>query len=261
LVNGVRQVSRLQAQAIVSPVVRSLFAPQRSVQSIPRVQHQRGRIRQDVHDSAAARIPERRDLPYPARFGSQQESQVVPVDLPVRRTDPLADRHGMPEIERRAGHRKQPAGRNRVRVSLRILFGLDLQLMPQHIAGTAAHKVKVTVVSQIDRRRPIRGGRVNDAQRAVVRERIVDRRIDLPRIALVAVRAAQGKTNRRAIILDYRLRVPDPPTESYCAAVQMVIVAVEGQLIRAAVQFEPAVRDAKGHPPDGAAKIGALRFV
>ena len=141
--------------------------------------------------------------------------------------DPLADRVRRREVERRAGHRRDLAGRDRGRVDRRVVGGHQLQLVVVGAAGALAGEVEVGVVGQVDDRRRVGRRVVVDPQLVVVGQGVGDLDLERAGVALLAVRAGVAEPQADAVAVGDLARPPRRLVEALLAAVQVVGAVVE----------------------------------
>ena len=178
LVGRVGEVLRLEAEPEPVAVHRTALAGDRAVEEVPRVELHARLRRRDVHDAAGGRLAHRDDAPE--RAGVAVEHPVVVVALAVRdllvlRVDAGADRGGGAEVERRALHRPQLAGRDEGGVDRREPVGLDADLVLQHVAGALPGQVEVGVVRHVGDRLGIARQVVVDPELVLLGHRVGDR--------------------------------------------------------------------------------------
>jgi hypothetical protein len=138
MIRRIGVVLRFEAEAAAA---RKAVA--RGIEVVAGVELDAGFGRGDVERPPARRIGDVRGrLKRPvARPAVDHEVVVVAVaaaDLLVVGVDPRADRRRRPEVERRAGDRRDLAGRNLPGVGRRVALGAQRQLMPQDVAAAAA---------------------------------------------------------------------------------------------------------------------------
>src|SRR5439155_16312492 len=102
------------------------------------------------------------------------------------------------EVKRGSQDRLDLPSRDERLVGRGVPGGGDHHLMVEDRAKVVAGEVEVTVVGEVDRRHPVRGRLVVEAQLITVGEGAGDRNGEVAGIALLAVRAGARQTNRVA---------------------------------------------------------------
>ena len=165
--------------------------------------------------------------------------------------DARADHFRLGEIERRAGHRRQFAGRDQRLVHRRKPVGGDFHFLVQDIALVVTMQVEIRVIGQIQYGGLVGGSGVIDTQRAAL-QRVPHCRSQRSRKSHVAVRAHQRELNAVRNLL----RLPYVLIESLGPAMQRVGSVIEGNLVSLAVDRELSSCNAVPVSPDNSAEIG-----
>ena len=108
-------------------------------------------------------------------------------ELLVIVVDARADAFGGGEIEGRALHRPQLAGRDELRIHRREARGSYLEGVTENVADARAGEIEVAVLGEIDRRRRIGCRKEVDDDLAVGGQRVRDACSHFARIAFIAV--------------------------------------------------------------------------
>ena len=162
LIDAVRELLRLEAEARVFPVRRATLALL-SPQEVPRVQLYPGLIAPHLHASPGLRVPRRRALEHPPRTARvvpvQREIMVVsPRILPDRRRRGGAERAAPSKVERRPIHRRDlPVGMGWRQQGCIDPRGRHAVSHDVH-ARVVSAEIKIRVLREIHRTRSVAGG-------------------------------------------------------------------------------------------------------
>lgn len=246
VVDRVRVVLGLEAEAGVLLVIHAAHARQRAIEMIAAIElHARFggphfhlptglrflHARRECHGLAAA-------VDHEVVIVAFREVHVV--------RDAFADAARLGEVEARAFHGSEFAGRNERRVRRSVAIGIQHQDVIEDAAGFA--EVEVGVVREIDDGGLVGRGGVIDAQLVAVGERVNHRRGQRAGITFLAVRAHVGELDGDFVAgRRQRAGFPDAFVEALGAAVEMVRAVVHREGVFPAVEREPALGDAVGH--------------
>jgi hypothetical protein len=189
----------------------------------------------------------------------QNEVVVIAVaeqELLVLFTDPRSDGAWLTEIHRQAFDGTNLAGRDEALVDRCEMVGIDLYLVAKDVAAACPSQVEVGVVGQIDDGRFVGRGSIIDAELVVLGEGVVDCDLEPSRIALVAVQADVVQAQPGTVRVEFGRRPPHCFVETHHTAVQVVSIVVACELVRGAVEREPAPGDAVAIPSDEGPEIG-----
>ena len=176
-------------------------------------------------------------------------------DLLVVGVDPVADGRELAEVERRAGHGADLAGRDELGVDGREGVGVEHQLVVEDRAAVVAAEVEVGVLREVDRRGLVRRRLVLEDDLVVVGEEVGDGGGEGAGEALLAVRAHAREHDALAALVGERLGVPDHLVEPDVAAVERVRPVVRRQLVGLAVELELGPADPIPVPADDGAEV------
>ena len=165
------------------------------------------------------------------------------------------------EVERRAGHGVQRAGRDQGRVDRRVAVGVDPQLVVFDRARALAREVEVGVVGQVHHGRLVGGGRVVHLQPVAIVERVDDGHRQPAGEPALAVRAHARELHADARARPHRFTRPHVLVEALEAAVQRVRPVVGVERVGDAVEREPRAADAVAVAADDRAEVRVRRRV
>ncbi len=175
---------------------------------------------------------------------------IVPIaefQLLIVRADPFPDRVRLQKIKRCSRNGRQRSNRNQPRINGNCPRAVNGQHVSKNVAAAFAAKIEIGMLSQIDRRRFVRGGLVLDFHRVIILQPIRDHDGKVSRIAFFAVFAHIAQSQPWGVIHQAGLRRPKHFIESDFAAVEMTWNAVRrivrSQRVRGAIESETPVRD------------------
>ena len=265
LVDRVGERLRLKAERAVLLVDGSVLAGD-AVEEVARVELDARLVRPDFHDAARLRLHQDRREPEPVLIGTLVEHEVVVVAAGIvlgggHRREVLADRLHHGEVERRSRHRRDLARGDERRVDRRVALRGEHQQVAEDVSGAVAREVPVGVVREVHDRRLV-GGRAHvDLELVGVRQRVDDRRVDIARVALLAIGRAVGEGDARAGVGHLRLALPHHLVETLRAAVEVVRAVVGRERVLLAVDREAALGDAVRAAAGGAAEVLGARHI
>src|SRR5579883_2992504 len=212
LVRRVRKHLRLEAHSIALPVGVPALADHPPSQEVAGVELQPGRRREEVEHTPGARVFEPRDGPQ--RAGGAVEHEVVIVA--VRENDLLvsavanvkADWRWVAEIEGRARHGAQLAGRNEPGIDWHVAARMNRQPRIEDRSAGLRRKIEIAVVRDVDDRRLVGLRAVFDTQLVLV-EREAGAHAQRAGIALVPVWAHVREHRGRGGAALHRTEPPD----------------------------------------------------
>ncbi len=246
---------RLEAEGEVLLIGDAALADDGAVEEVARVELDPGLVRPDLHDPPALRLLDMsREGEHPAS-APQHEVVVVAALDPA---DPLADRVGRGEVERRSGHGHDLARRDEVggRIHGGDRVGFDLEHMAEDVAPALALEVPIGVVGQVDDGRLVGRGLVADLELVRVGQRVNDRDGEVPGEALLLVLTEIAQPDAGAVLRLDGLAGPDNLVEALDPAMEGVRVVVRGQLVFDPVQRESRLADAVPVAADDGPEIG-----
>ena len=261
MIDGIREVLRLQAEAGVLLVKRATHARQRTVEMIATIELDAGFGGPDFHHAPGLRLLHTRGQREGLAAAVQHEVVVVALGEAHVIRDAVADASRLGEVKAGAFDGRKLAGRDERVVRGGVAIGVNHHQVVEDAARLA--KVEVGVVGQVDDGGLVRRGGVINAQLVVVGERVNHRRRQLAGITFLAVRAHIGELDgdflggRRE-----HTRFPDTFVEALEAAVEMVRPVVHRERVFLAVECELALGDAiRDAPRDGAEERMPLHIV
>ena len=197
--------------------------------AVCRVELHAGHVGEHQHDAPRRLVVNFRRL-LPARLPSQDKIVIVAVALAQERVvgpNILSDRFCLAEIRRGTGYRDQFAGRNQALARSGHKICVDLQFMGKDIPSRIARQIKEAVIGQIYKCGYIGFRCIVDHQGVVRRQGVADGDVEIPREALLAVRTAIGKGDRRRfVVVVAAFQPPSLLMEALETAVQSVAIFV-----------------------------------